>query len=72
MATWHGFADTPLRAGRYEIASGPTKSAAADLAVDESAEVLVASYAGGEVTVLVGGGRVPCSHLIEMWVWLDV
>ena len=31
------------------------KSAAADLTGDRSAEVLVASYAGGEVAVVIGG-----------------
>ena len=56
LATWHGLAEWSFRAaGRYEIASGPTKSVAADLTGDGSAEVLVASYAGGEVAVLVGG-----------------
>ena len=56
LATWHGLADGSFRAaGRYEIASGPTKSAAADLTGDGSAEVLVVSYAGGEVAVLIGG-----------------
>ena len=52
-------------AGRYEIASGPTKSAAADVNGDGSAEVLVASYAGGEVAVLVGGDT-PLLHRIEI------
>lgn len=45
LVTWHGLADGSFRAaGCYEIASGPTKSAAADLTGDGSAEVLVASY----------------------------
>ena len=66
MATWHGLANGSFRAaGRYEIASGPTKSAAADLNGDGSAEVLVASYAGGEVAVLVGGDT-PLLHRIEI------
>ena len=54
--TGDGLADgTFSTAGRYEIARGPTKSAAADLTGDGAAEVLVASYAGGEVAVLIGG-----------------
>ena len=49
LATWHALAKGSFdAAGRCEIASGPTKSAAADLTGDGSAEVLVASYAGGE------------------------
>ena len=61
-----GFADGSFRAaGRYEIASGPTKSAEADLNGDGSAEVLVASYAGGEVAVLVGGDT-PVLQRIEI------
>ena len=51
-------ADTRSRAA-------PTKSAAADLNGDGSAEVLVASYAGGEVAVLVGGDT-PLLHRIEI------
>ncbi len=66
LAIWHGLADGSFRAaGRYEIASGPTKSAAADLTGDGSAEVLVASYAGGEVAVLVGGNA-PVLQRIEI------
>ena len=44
---------------------GPFAVVAADLTGDGSAEVLVASYAGGEVAVLVGGAR-PCFRRIEI------
>ena len=56
LATRHGLSDGSFcAADRYQIASGPTKSAAADLTGDDSAEVLDASYVGGEVAVLLGG-----------------
>ena len=74
LATWHGFAlagrdhaefatTRPVADTRSRAA--PTKSAAADLTGDGSAEVLVASYAGGEVAVLVGGDT-PLLHRIEI------
>ena len=44
---------------------GPFSVVAADLNGDGSAEVLVASYAGGEVAVLVGGDT-PLLHRIEI------
>ena len=54
LATWHGLADWSFRAaGRYEIASGPTTSAAADLTGDGSAKVLV-------------GGNTPVFQRIEI------
>ena len=66
LVTWHGLANGSFRAaGRYEIASGPTKSAAADLNGDGSAGVLLASYVGGEVAVLVGGDT-PLLQRIEI------
>lgn len=56
LAVWFGSAAGVFRAGGdYELAIGPTKLAAADLTGDGRAEVIVTSYAGGEVAVLVGG-----------------
>ncbi len=55
LAVWHGQRDGSWRAaGQYEIATGPTKTTAADLTGDGRDEVLVASYMGGEVAVLTG------------------
>ncbi len=56
LAVWFGSATGVFRAaGEYELAVGPTKLAAADLTGDGRAEVIVTSWAGGEVAVLAGG-----------------
>jgi hypothetical protein len=57
LAVWFGTTDGTFRAGgRYELAVGPTRLAAADLTGDGRAEVIVTSYVGGGVAVLTGGG----------------
>lgn len=66
LAVWHGRGDGSFgTAGEYELAAGPTKSAAADLTGDGRAEVLVASYLGGEVAILTGGES-PVLHRLEV------
>ena len=56
LAIWRGSTDGSFTAaGQYEIARGPTKTSTVDLTGDGQAEVLVASYLGGEVAVLTGG-----------------
>jgi hypothetical protein len=66
LAVWFRSAAGAFRAGgHYELAVGPTKLAAADLTGDGRAEVIVTSYAGGEVAVLEGGDG-PTLHRIEL------
>jgi hypothetical protein len=58
LAVWLGSVAGVFRAGGdYELAVGPTKLAAADLTGDGRAEVIVTSYIGGEVAVLIAGDR---------------
>lgn len=66
LAVWLGSAAGVFRAGgEYELAVGPTKLAVADLTGDGRAEVIVTSYVGGEIAVLVGGDR-PTLYRIEL------
>lgn len=58
LAVWFGSTAAVFRgAGDYDLAVGPTKLAAADLTGDGRAEVIVTSYMGGEVAVLMSGDR---------------
>ncbi len=55
LAVWFGSATGTFRAaGDYQLATGPTKLATADLTGDGRAEVIVTSWVGGEVAVLSG------------------
>ncbi len=55
LAVWFGSAAGVFRAGGdYQLATGPTKLATADLTGDGRAEVIVTSWVGGEVAVLSG------------------
>ncbi len=66
LAVWLGSADGSFRdAGRYDIAMGPTTTTAEDLTGDGRAEVIVASYVGGEVAVLTDGDS-PTLHRFEV------
>jgi len=66
LVVWSGGVDGSFRAaGRYDIAPGPTTSTAEDLTGDNRAEVLVASYVGGEVAVLTGGDS-PTLYRLEV------
>ncbi len=65
LAVWFQSATGVFRAGaNYELATGPTKLATADLTGDGRPEVIVTSWVGGEVAVLTGGDR-PTLHRIE-------
>jgi len=56
LAVWFGSTSGEFRAGdNYDLAVGPTKLAAADLTGDGRAEVIVTSWVGGEVAVLMSG-----------------
>ena len=56
LAVWFGSAAAVFRgAGDYDLAVGPTKLAAADLTGDGQAEVIVTSWVGAEVAVLMSG-----------------
>ncbi len=66
LAVWLVSATGVFRAvGDYELAVGPTKLAAADLTGDGRAEVIVTSYVGGEVAVLIAGDR-PTLYRIDL------
>lgn len=58
LALWYRSAAGVFRAGGdYELAVGPQTLASADLTGDGRAEVIVTSYVGGQVAVLVGGDK---------------
>jgi hypothetical protein len=66
LAVWFGSATGVFRAGGdYELAVGPTKLAAADLTGDGRAEVIVTSWVGAEVAVLMSGDR-PTLYRIDL------
>jgi hypothetical protein len=57
LAVWFRDAEGEFQVGgHYETAVGPTRLAATDFTGDGRAEVIVTSYAGGEVAVLAGDG----------------
>ena len=66
LAVWFGSNSGVFRAGGdYELAVGPTKLAAADLTGDGQDEVIVTSWVGAEVAVLMSGDR-PTLYRIDL------
>jgi hypothetical protein len=64
LAVWFGSTDGSFRpGGRFTIADGPTALGSVDLTGDGRAEILVASYMGAEVAVLVGGETLALQRL---------
>ena len=58
LAVWFGNSDSSFgEKVNYELASGPTRLATGDLTNDGKDEIVVTSYIGGEIAILVAGEK---------------